>query len=84
MPPAKFVQQPPSPDAQLRLQAAGAIVDARVDDLAVARARLRPDCCVALNEDRGGIGAEGELAGYGEADDATTYDLEAGRRVSCN
>lgn len=72
---AQLVQQILAADAQLRLEAAGPVVDSRVDDLAVARARFGADGAVALDEERGCVVALGELARNGEADDAAAYDL---------
>lgn len=72
---AQLVQQILAADAQLRLEAAGPVVDARVDYLAVARASLGADGVVALDEERGCVVALGEFAGNGEADDAAAYDL---------
>jgi hypothetical protein len=48
-----------------------------VDDLAVAGAGLGADGGVALDEDGGGVGVEGQLAGDGEADDAAADDLDS-------
>jgi hypothetical protein len=68
---AELVQQVLSAEAELRLEGVLAVVDAGVDDLAVARAGLRADGGVTLYEYGGGAGLEGELAGNGEADDTT-------------
>ncbi|KAF7560029.1 hypothetical protein G7046_g4099 [Stylonectria norvegica] len=73
---APLTQRVLAADAQLGLEAAGRVVDARVDDLAVARAGLGADGAVPLDEDGGCVVAEGELAGYGEADDAAADDLK--------
>lgn len=72
---AELVQQVLAADAQLRLEAGRAVVDARVDDLAVARARLGAHGVVALNQDGRVVAALRELPGYGEADDAATDNL---------
>lgn len=73
----QLVEQVPPADAELRLEAGFAVVDARVDDLAVARGGFCADGGVALDEDGGGGGRRvaGEVAGDGEADDAAADDL---------
>lgn len=75
---AQLVQQVPPADAEPRLEAGAAVVDARVDDLAVARRGFRADGGVALDEDGGRGGVAGEVAGDGEADDAAADDLDVG------
>lgn len=72
---AQLVEQVPPADAELRLEAGFAVVDARVDDLAVARGGFCADGGVALDEDGGGGVVTGEVAGDGEADDAAADDL---------
>lgn len=72
---AELVEEVLPADAELRLEAGLSVVDARVDDLAVARRGLGADGGVALDEDGGGVAAEGKLAGDGEADDAAADDL---------
>ena len=56
-------------DAQARLQRAGGIVDPRVDDFGVARARVRAEVLLGLEQDDFAP-AHRELAGDGKADDA--------------
>lgn len=72
---AELVQEVLPADAELRLETRFAVVDARVDDLAVARRGLGADSGVTLDEDGRGVAAEGELAGDGEADDTTANNL---------
>jgi hypothetical protein len=70
----ELVEQVLPADAEFRLEAGFAVVDARVDDLAVARGGFCADGGVALDED-GGRGVAGEVAGDGEADDTAADDL---------
>ncbi|EFW98773.1 l-2-hydroxyglutarate mitochondrial precursor [Grosmannia clavigera kw1407] len=49
----KVVQQPAAADAELRLERVGAVVEAGVDDLAVARGCLRADGGVAFEHEDG-------------------------------
>lgn len=49
---AEVVQQLPAPHAELRLERRGRVVDARVDDLAVARRRFRAERRVTLDQQR--------------------------------
>lgn len=72
---AQLIEQVPPADAEPRLEAGFAVVDARVDDLAVARGGFCADGGVALDEDGGGGVVTGEVAGDGEADDAAADDL---------
>lgn len=76
VPVAELVQQVLAAEAELRLEGVFAVVDAGVDDLAVARAGLCADGGVTLYEHGGGAWLERELAGNGEADDAAADDLE--------
>lgn len=73
---AELVEQVLAADAEPRLEAGFSVVDARVDDLAVARRGFGADGEVALDEDGGRVAAAGEVAGDGEADDAAANDLD--------
>ena len=66
---AVVVEPPLALDAEPRLQAAGRVVDAGMDDLAVARAGLAADQLVALQEDHLAPGL-GQGAGDRKADHA--------------
>lgn len=73
---AELVQQVLAADAQAGLEGRGAVVDARVDDLAVARGGFGADGGVALEEEGGGGGsAAGELLGYCKSYCAAADDL---------
>src|SRR5690606_3912357 len=69
----EFIELRLARDAQLRAQRARRIVDAGVDDLAVARARLRADDVVLL-EHHDLAPAHGQSPRDGEADDARADD----------
>jgi hypothetical protein len=77
------IEQPPPRDAQRRLQRAGRVVEAGVDDLAVARARAVADAVGRLDDDRLAP-RERERARTGEADGAGADDdgIDALHRVS--
>lgn len=72
---AEGVEEVSAAEAQPRLERVGAVVDARVDDLAVSGRCFRADGCVALDEERRRVGLEGEVVGYREADYAAADDL---------
>lgn len=71
---AKVVEQLFAADAEAGLERRRAVVDARVDDLAVARRRLLARRQVPLQEERRGV-AGGEGARRGEADGPGADDL---------
>jgi len=70
---SQWIEQPSSGDAQRRLQRPRRIVEAGVDDLAVARAGAVADAVGRLDDDRLAA-AERELAGAREADDTAADD----------
>lgn len=70
---AEVVEALPAADAECRLEGGGRVVEARVDDLAVAGGGLGAEGWVALEEEGGGAGGEG--GGGCEADDAAAYYL---------
>lgn len=74
VPAAEVVQQLLAPDAEVGLEGVRAVVDARVDDLAVAGRRLLARGEVSLQEEGGGV-AGGEGAGGGETYGASAYYL---------
>lgn len=71
---AKRIQHLLAADAQLRLERAGAVVDAGVDDLGVAAGRLGARRQVPLEEQRRGRALRQGARG-GEADCAGAYYL---------
>lgn len=73
--PAKFIQQFLAADTQGRLEGGRAVVDARVDDLAVAGRGFLAGSQMALQEEGGWVaGRKG--AGSGEAYGAGAYYLD--------
>ena len=70
---AVVVEPPLALDAEPRLQAAGRVVDAGMDDLAVARAGLAADQLVTFQEDNLAPGL-GQRPGRGQPDDAGADD----------
>ena len=82
---AERVQLARAADAQLRLQRAGRVVDAGVDDAGVAAGLVAADLVLLVeHHDRGARVAAGELARGGQADDAGAddRDVAARRRVT--
>lgn len=77
IPLTQLIQQILPTNTQLRLETASPVVDARVDDLAVSGTGLGTDSVVPLDEQRGGIVAQGQLARDCEADYAAADDLMA-------
>ena len=59
----------------MSLQAIRSVVNARMYDLAVTRARLCTDSAMALDEQRRRVIALSELPGNGKADNAATDNL---------
>lgn len=76
---AEVVQPLAAADAQLRLEGAGAVVEPRVDDLAITRRGLGAELGVALEEEGGRTGGEGGCCC--KADNAGAYDLGKGLAV---
>lgn len=70
---AEVVEALAAADAQGGLEGGGRVVEAGVDDLAVAGGGLGAEGGVALDEKGGGAGGQG--GGGCEADDAATYYL---------
>ncbi len=67
------IEQAAAPDAQLRLQRPGCVVEAGVDDFAVARADAAADACLGF-EHEGLVAVQSKLARNGKADHAGTHD----------
>ena len=70
---AMGVEAPPALDAEPRLEAAGGVVDAGMDDLAVARRGLFPDAALRLHDQHRAAG-QSQRAGDREADDPGADD----------